>query len=81
MQHSQGPPLTKICFGYLLIEKGLSENTISSYAADLALLTHFAYQAKCPIENLRSSRKQGSLRLSLRQSGARDHQGSSSAHG
>ena len=53
--HSQGPPLTKTFLGYLRIEKGLSENTISSYTTDLARLTHFAYQAKRPIENLKVS--------------------------
>jgi integrase/recombinase XerD len=55
MLHSQGPPLTKQFLRYLRIEKGLSENTISSYTTDLARLTHFAYQAKRPIENLKVS--------------------------
>ena len=50
---TKGPPLTKTFLGYLRIEKGLSENTISSYATDLVRLTHFAYQAKRPIESLK----------------------------
>ncbi len=50
---AQGPPLTKQFLGYLRIEKGLSENTIKNYAKDLARLTHYAYQAQQPIQNLR----------------------------
>jgi integrase/recombinase XerD len=49
-----GPPLTKLFLNYLTIEKGLSQNTIANYANDLARLTHFAYQAHKPIEQLRS---------------------------
>jgi len=51
--HAQGPPLTKVFLSYLRFEKALSENTISSYATDLARLTHFAYQAQRPIESLK----------------------------
>jgi integrase/recombinase XerD len=50
--HSQGPPLSKIFLAYLHVERSLSDNTIRSYATDLARLTHFAYQAKKPIETL-----------------------------
>jgi len=50
--NSKGPPLTKIFLAYLTVEKALAENTISSYATDLARLTHFAYQSKKPIETL-----------------------------
>ena len=49
-----GPPLTKLFLSYLAIEKGLSQNTIANYANDLARLTHFAYQAHKPIEQLRA---------------------------
>jgi len=55
MLHAQGPPLTKVFLSYLRFEKALSENTISSYATDLARLTHFAYQAQRPIESLKAA--------------------------
>lgn len=48
----KGPPLTKLFLSYLTIEKGLTENTTANYANDLARLTHFAYRAKKPIDNL-----------------------------
>lgn len=50
----KGPPLTKLFLSYLNIEKGLSRNTIANYANDLARLTHFAYQAHKPIEQLQA---------------------------
>lgn len=50
----KGPPLTKLFLSYLNIEKGLSRNTITNYANDLARLTHFAYQAHKPIEQLQA---------------------------
>jgi integrase/recombinase XerD len=50
----KGPPLTKLFLRYLTIEKGLSPNTIANYANDLARLTHFAYQAQKPVEQLRA---------------------------
>ena len=53
MQRTGRPPLTKIFLRYLTIEKGLSPNTIANYANDLARLTHFAYQAHKPVEQLR----------------------------
>jgi integrase/recombinase XerD len=52
--HRNGPPLTKIFLNYLRIEKGLSENTIRSYATDLIRLTDFAYQSKRPIQSLKA---------------------------
>jgi integrase/recombinase XerD len=54
MMRRNGPPLTKLFLSYLAIEKGLSQNTIANYANDLARLTHFAYQAHKPIEQLRA---------------------------
>ena len=45
-------PLTKEFLRYLTIEKGLSDNTISNYAKDLARLTHYAYQLSTPIQAL-----------------------------
>ena len=48
----KGPPLTKLFLNYLTVEKGLSRNTITNYANDLARLTQFAYQAQTPIEQL-----------------------------
>ena len=48
----KGPPLTKLFLSCLTVEKGLTENTTATYANDLARLTHFAYQAKKPVENL-----------------------------
>ena len=48
----KGPPLTKRFLNYLIIEKGLSENTVANYAVDLARLTHFAYTAKKSVETL-----------------------------
>ena len=50
----KGPPLTKLFLSYLTIEKGLTENTTANYANDLARLTHFAYQAQKPVENLQA---------------------------
>src|SRR5215207_9990639 len=48
----QGPPLTKLFIHYLTVEKGLTTNTTTNYANDLARLTNFAYQAQKPIEHL-----------------------------
>jgi integrase/recombinase XerD len=49
---TKGLPLTKIFLDYLKIEKGLSANTLASYAKDLARLKNFAYHAGQPIQNL-----------------------------
>lgn len=49
---AQSPPLTKQFLSYLRIEKGLSENTLKSYANDLARLTHYAYQSRQAIQSL-----------------------------
>src|ERR1044072_9969593 len=48
----KGPPLTKRFLRYLTIEKGLTTNTTTNYANDLARLTNFAYHAHKPIEQL-----------------------------
>lgn len=48
----KGPPLTKRFLNYLSIEKGLSENTVTNYAKDLARLTQFAYTAKTSVDTL-----------------------------
>jgi len=48
----KGPPLTKLFLHYLTVEKGLTTNTTTNYANDLARLTHFAYQAQQQIEDL-----------------------------
>ena len=48
------PPLTKEFLRYLIVEKGLSENTVSNYRKDLARLTHYAYQLNTTIENLQA---------------------------
>lgn len=52
MHHKGRPPLTKEFLRYLTIEKGLSENTVSNYGKDLALLTHYAYQLSTSIQAL-----------------------------
>ena len=48
----KGPPLTKRFLRYLTVEKGLTTNTTTNYANDLARLTNFAYHAHKPIEHL-----------------------------
>lgn len=59
MQHARArakrrPPLTKEFLRYLKIERDHSDNTLTSYAKDLARLTHYAYQARKPIQALRA---------------------------
>lgn len=48
----KGPPLTQRFLRYLTVEKGLTTNTTTNYANDLARLTNFAYHAHKPIEHL-----------------------------
>ena len=50
----KGPPLTKEFLRYLIVEKGLSDNTVSNYRKDLARLTHYAYQLSTTIEALQA---------------------------
>lgn len=51
--HRKGrPPLTKEFLRYLIIEKGLSENTVFNYRKDLARLTHYAYQLNTSVQAL-----------------------------
>lgn len=47
-----GPPLTTRFLRYLTVEKGLTTNTTTNYANDLARLTNFAYHSHTPIEHL-----------------------------
>jgi integrase/recombinase XerD len=50
----KGPPLTKEFLRYLIVEKGLSDNTVSNYRKDLARLTDYAYQLSTTIETLQA---------------------------
>lgn len=49
----KGPPLTTRFLRYLTVEKGLTTNTTTNYANDLARLTNFAYHSHTPIEHLK----------------------------